>query len=79
MLEEFLLAHPQDAFARYGLAVECASQGDSQAAISNFETRLSRTDDARRALTTGIDVARKTGDQHASSEMEAALAQLRQS
>jgi tetratricopeptide (TPR) repeat protein len=96
MLEEFAAAHPGDAFARYGLAVECANQGDHQAAVENFEklladhptyvtgyfqygqllARISRVEDARRTLTTGIETARRTGDQHAASEMEAALAQL---
>jgi cytochrome c-type biogenesis protein CcmH/NrfG len=96
MLEEFLATHPQDAFARYGLAMECANQGDSAAAIANFEkllaenpnyvagyfqygqllARLSRPADAKRTLSTGIEAARRAGDQHAGSEMEAALAQL---
>lgn len=96
MLEEFLAAHPQDAFARYGLAMECAKQGDSDAAVDNFEkllaenpnyvagyfqfgqllARLARTTDAKRTLSNGIEAARRTGDQHAGSEMEAALAQL---
>jgi cytochrome c-type biogenesis protein CcmH/NrfG len=96
LLEEFVAAHPQDAFARYGLAMECANQGDSDAAVANFEkllaenphyvagylqygqllARLSRTVDAKRTLSSGIEVARRAGDQHASSEMEAALAQL---
>ena len=95
-LEEFLAAHPQDAFARYGLAMECANQGDTAAAIENFEklltgnpnyvagyfqygqllARLSRTADAKRTLSAGIEAARRSGDQHAGSEMEAALAQL---
>ena len=95
-LEEFVATHPQDAFARYGLAMECANQGDSDAAITNFEkllaenpnyvagyfqygqflARLSRTADAKRTLGHGIEAARRTGDQHAGSEMEAALAQL---
>lgn len=96
LLEEFLAAHPQDAFARYGLAMECATQGDATAAVENFEkllaenpnyvsgyfqygqllARLSRTADAKRILSEGIEAARKSGDQHAASEMEAALAQF---
>jgi predicted Zn-dependent protease len=99
VLEEFLAAHPKDAFARYGLAMECATQDDAPAAIENFEkllaenpdyvagyfqygqllARLSRTADAKRTLTSGIEAARRTGDQHAGSEMEAALAQLQPS
>jgi|SRR5690242_16935697 cytochrome c-type biogenesis protein CcmH/NrfG len=96
MLEEFLTTNPRDAFARYGLAMECATQGDAAAAIENFEkllaenpnyvagyfqygqllARLSRTAEAKRTLTSGIEAARRSGDQHAGSEMEAALAQL---
>ena len=95
-LEEFVASHPADAFARYGLAIECANQDDHTAAIENFQklladhpnyvtgyfqygqllARMSRTDDARRTLTSGIDVARSTGDQHAADEMAAALSQL---
>ena len=37
MLEEFVAAHPQDAFARYGLAVECANCGDSDTAAAHFD------------------------------------------
>jgi tetratricopeptide (TPR) repeat protein len=40
MLEEFAAAHPNDAFARYGLAMECANQGDQPAAVENFEKLL---------------------------------------
>ena len=40
MLEEFAAAHPGDAFARYGLAMECANQGDHPAAVDNFEKLL---------------------------------------
>ena len=96
LLEEFLAANPKDAFARYGLAMECANQDDAAAAIANFEkllaenpnyvagyfqygqllAKLSRTADARRTLSNGIEAARRAGDQHAGSEMEAALAQL---
>jgi tetratricopeptide (TPR) repeat protein len=96
MLEAFVVAHPNDAFARYGLAAECASQGDDAGAVENYEkllaahpdyvsgyfqygqllARLSRTEDARRTLKSGIEVARRTGDQHAADEMETALTQL---
>jgi thioredoxin-like negative regulator of GroEL len=96
MLEEFVAAKPADAFARYGLAMECANSGDAAAADEQFKTllgahpdyvaayfqygqylaRIGRTDDARSALTSGIATARRTGDDHARSEMEAALAEL---
>jgi predicted Zn-dependent protease len=40
MLEEFAAAHPQDAFARYGLALECSNSGDSGAAIEHLRKLL---------------------------------------
>ena len=96
MLEEFAAAHPNDAFARYGLAIECANQGDQPAAVDNFEkllaehpayitgyfqfgqllARMSQIEKARATLASGIEAARRAGDQHAAEEMEAALAQL---
>jgi tetratricopeptide (TPR) repeat protein len=96
MLEEFVKAHPNDAFGRYGLAIECGNCGDHAAAIENFEkllaahpdyvtgyfqfgqllARLARPEEARQRLKAGIEAARRTGDQHAMSEMETALAEL---
>lgn len=96
MLEEFSAAHPTDAFSLYGLAIECANQGDHAAAIENFQkllarhpdyvtgyfqfgqflARISRIDEAKRTLTSGIEVARRTGDNHAADEMQSALSQL---
>jgi Tfp pilus assembly protein PilF len=96
MLEEFVAAKPNDAFARYGLAMECANSGDTSAADQQFKTLLGvhpeyvaayfqygqflvktgRPEEARSTLTTGIATARRTGDDHACSEMEAALAEL---
>jgi hypothetical protein len=96
MLEDFVAAHPQDAFARYGLAVECANSGDSDAATAHFESliqvhpdyvagyfqygqllgRIGKTDQAKATLGAGVDAARRTGDEHARSEMESALAGL---
>jgi hypothetical protein len=96
MLEEFVAAHPQDAFARYGLAVECANSGDSDTAGAHFEQlitahpdyvagyfqygqllgRVGNADKAKATLLAGIDAARRTGDEHARSEMESALAGL---
>ena len=41
MLEEFLAANPNDAFARYGMAMECVNTGDDAAAESHFRQLLS--------------------------------------
>jgi len=96
MLEEFVAAKPNDAFARYGLAMECANTGDTTAADQQFKTligahpeyvaayfqygqflvKAGRADEARSALTAGIATAQRTGDDHARSEMEAALTEL---
>lgn len=40
MLEEFVARNPKDAFARYGLALECANSGDPQAAVEHFQQLL---------------------------------------
>lgn len=96
MLEDFSAAHPNDAFSLYGLAIECANQGDHAAASETFQkllaahpdyvtgyfqygqflARIARIDEAKRTLTSGIEVARRTGDHHAADEMQSALSQL---
>ena len=40
MLEDFVASKPADAFARYGLALECVKVGDDQAAIGHFQKLL---------------------------------------
>lgn len=40
MLEEFVGKNPKDAFARYGLALECANNGDQTAAVEHFQQLL---------------------------------------
>jgi cytochrome c-type biogenesis protein CcmH/NrfG len=40
MLEQFVTQKPADAFARYGLAMECAKEGDHRAATEHFQTLL---------------------------------------
>lgn len=40
MLGEILAQNPQDAFARYGLAMEHASQGNIEAALTEFARLL---------------------------------------
>lgn len=39
-LEQFVTQKPADAFARYGLAVECANLGDNVAAATHFQKLL---------------------------------------
>lgn len=40
MLEHFVAQKPNDAFALYGLALECAKLGDNDAATVNFQKLL---------------------------------------
>jgi tetratricopeptide (TPR) repeat protein len=40
MLEQFVAQKPADAFARYGLALECVKLGDDSAALGHFHELL---------------------------------------
>jgi thioredoxin-like negative regulator of GroEL len=40
MLEEFVARKPNDAFSRYGLAIECMNNGDTAAADEQFRALL---------------------------------------
>ena len=42
MLEELVAQKPEDAFSRYGLAMECMNSGDSTAADIHFRALLER-------------------------------------
>src|SRR5215472_14699006 len=42
MLEEFLAQKPDDAFSRYGLALECMNSGDLAAAEEHFRALIER-------------------------------------
>jgi predicted Zn-dependent protease len=45
MLEEFVATKPDDAFSRYGLALECMNNGDPAAADLHFRALLERRAD----------------------------------
>jgi len=45
MLEEFVARKPDDAFSRYGLAMECMNSGDAAAADEHFRALLARNAD----------------------------------
>ena len=45
MLEEFVARKPDDAFSRYGLAMECMNGGDPAAADTHFHALLERNPD----------------------------------
>ncbi len=96
MLNEILSQNPNDAFARYGLAMEFSKSEDVDRALEEFAKLLAshpdytagyfmaaqtlakagRTEEAKTMLSNGIESARRTGNSHAQSEMEALLADL---
>jgi predicted Zn-dependent protease len=45
LLEEFVAKKPDDAFSRYGLAMECMNSGDPSAADTHFRALLDRNPD----------------------------------
>ena len=93
MLKEILAENPNDAFARYGLAMEYANSGDTSTALAEYQKivdlnpeyvpayqmagqllmNLGRDQDARTWFEKGIAAARRTGNQHAISEMQGML------
>ena len=95
-LTEILEQDPANAFARYGLAMEHASRGNTELALQEFHqlvtdhpdytpgyfmaaqtlAKAGRTDEAKAQLAEGIASARRTGNQHALSEMQAMLDEL---
>ena len=44
-LEEFLAKNPNDAFSRYGIAIECVKEGDLAAAENHFQTLIENNPD----------------------------------
>jgi tetratricopeptide (TPR) repeat protein len=96
MLQEILAQSPNDAFARYGLAMEYSNSSQVDQAIEEFGKLLSahpdytagyfmaaqtldragRADEAKKMLGDGIAAARRTGNMHTLSEMEAMLEEL---
>ena len=96
MLSEILSQDPQNAFARYGLAMEYSARDEVENSLNEFGRLLAdhpdytagyfmaaqtlakaaRTGEAKNRLTEGIASARRTGNQHALSEMQAMLDEL---
>jgi predicted Zn-dependent protease len=95
-LKEILSLDPNNAFARYGLAMEHVNRGEIANALAEFDTLLAehpdytagyqmaaqtlakeeRTPEAIAKLHAGIASARRTGNNHAMSEMQGMLDEL---
>ena len=96
-LKEILELDPKNSFARYGLAMELASRGETAASLAEFDTLLAndpgytvgyfmtaqtlaaagRTHEAIARLKAGIESAKRSGNHHAVSEMQAMLEDLK--
>ena len=95
-LKEILTLDPNNAFARYGLAMEYVNQGNVATGLAEFDTLLTahpdytagyfmaaqalakeeRIPEAIARLNDGIASARRTGNNHALSEMQGMLDEL---
>ena len=95
-LQEILNLDPNNAFARYGLAMEYVNRGEIATGLAEFDTlvaahpdytagyfmaaqtlaKAERTAEAIEKLHEGIACARRTGNNHALSEMQGMLDEL---
>lgn len=95
-LREILTQDPKNTLARYGLAMEHAGRGETEAALTEFERLLGdhpdytagyfmsaqtlakagREAEAKQKLVDGLACAKRTGNQHAASEMQAMLDEM---
>jgi tetratricopeptide (TPR) repeat protein len=95
-LKEILVLDPKNSFARYGIAMELAGRGETEAALAEFSTLLAndpdytagyfmsaqtlaneaRIPEAIEQLKAGIASAKRSGNNHAISEMQAILDEL---
>ncbi|MCZ6795829.1 MAG: hypothetical protein O7J95_19650 [Planctomycetota bacterium] len=71
-LEQLLDREPDDVFLNFGLSMALAATGRLDEALERFD----RTPEARETLETGIAVARRVGNEHATGEMSEYLAML---
>jgi predicted Zn-dependent protease len=95
-LKEILALDPKNTFARYGIAMELAAHGETEAALAEFSALLAndaeytaayfmaaqtlanagRNPEAIQQLKAGVASAKRTGNNHALSEMQAMLDEL---
>src|SRR5882724_10127307 len=61
MLKEHLAEYPNDAFGRYGLAMEYANSGDQEAALAEFATLLKNNPDYTAGYFMAAQTLAKTG------------------
>ena len=75
MLEEFVAKKPDDAFSRYGLAMECMNGGDTAGADSHFRYLVDHNSDYVPAyLMYGQLLARESRDDEARRVLASGIA-----
>lgn len=75
MLEEILAQNPDDAFARYGLAMERASRGETDAALTQFADLTTRHPDYTAGYQMSAQILLQLGRQdEARTRLEAGVA-----
>jgi predicted Zn-dependent protease len=75
MLKEILAQNPNDAFARYGLAMELANQGNTEAALSEFQQLTTANPDYTAGYQMSAQLLLKTGrNDEARQRLEAGVA-----
>jgi predicted Zn-dependent protease len=78
MLKEILDQNPNDAFARYGLAMEQANQGDMETALAGFSELTSLHPDYTAAYQMSAQILIKAGRiQEAMQRLELGIAAAR--
>jgi predicted Zn-dependent protease len=69
MLKEHLAEYPNDAFGRYGLAMEYANSGNNEAALAEFATLLKDNPDYTAGYFMAAQTFAKTGKVDQAREM----------
>ena len=78
LLQEILAQNPNDAFARYGLAMEHASQGDTATALDQFQQLTTAHPDYAAGYQMSAQLLLKSGrDGEARQRLEAGVAAAR--
>lgn len=78
LLQEILAQNPNDAFARYGLAMEYASQGDTATALDQFQQLTTAHPDYAAGYQMSAQLLLKSGrDGEARQRLEAGVAAAR--
>ena len=75
MLQEVLTQNPNDAFARYGLAMEYANRGETETALSEFAKLLESNPDYTAGYQMSAQTLMRAGrEDEARARLEAGLA-----